>query len=387
MKMAVELASAFQRRFGAAPRIIRAPGRVNVIGEHTDYNDGFVLPAAIELATYAAIAPRPDRRLVVHSIAFAETLELDLDDPAPIALGNWGDYIRGVVTELQKLERIGGANIMLGGDLPFGAGLSASAALEVAVGFALSLNSGAPVDRTQLALLCQRAENDFVGLQCGIMDQFISCCGREGSALLLDCRRLEARPAPIGADARLVICDTTIRHQLASSAYNERREECRQAVSILSSVIPGVTALRDVTVQQFERHEALLPEPIRRRARHVVTENERTLQAAAALEAGDMEECGRLMNQSHRSLAEDYEVSCPEADVMVRLAQAVSGVFGARMTGGGFGGCVVSLVRAGEVERFIGSVGEGYRSATGLEPRIFCSAPSAGVGEISIEAP
>jgi galactokinase len=385
MHKAAELASAFQTRFETTPRIVRAPGRVNVIGEHTDYNDGFVLPAAIELATYAAIAPRADRHLVVHSLAFSETQHFFLDERAPVARGNWGDYVQGVAIELQQIMPLTGANVMLDGDLPFGAGLSSSAALEVAFGFALAMNSGAKIGPVELAVLCQRAENNFVGLRCGIMDQYISCCGKEGCALLLDCRNLVARMAPIDASVRLVICDTMIRHELASSGYNARRDECSRAVSMLASAIPGVTALRDVSCEQFERHAASLPELLRRRARHVVTENQRTLQAAAALEAGDMAECGRLMNQSHRSLAVNYEVSCREADLMVELAQGAPGAFGARMTGGGFGGCVVSLVKTGDVESFMEIVGEGYRKATSLTPRIFCSSPSAGVGEVSFQ--
>jgi galactokinase len=385
MNKAVELASAFRSRFETVPRIFRAPGRVNVIGEHTDYNDGFVLPAAIDLATYAAIAPRADRHLVVHSRAFSETLDFSLDDPAPAARGNWGDYLRGVALELRQIMPLTGADVMLDGNLPFGAGLSSSAALEVAFGFALATNAGASIDPVKLALLCQRAENNFVGLRCGIMDQYISCCGKEGCAVLLDCRDLVARAAPIAPSVKLVICDTMIRHELASSAYNKRRDECAQAVSILAAAIPGVKALRDVSCEQFERHGALLPETLRRRARHVVTENERTLQAAAALEAQDMEKCGSLMNDSHRSLSVDYEVSCREADLMAKLAQEVPGALGARMTGGGFGGCVVGLVKTGDVEPFMNIVGEGYRKATSLTPRIFCTSPSAGVGEVSFE--
>jgi galactokinase len=271
---------------------------------------------------------------------------------------------------------------MLHGDLPMGSGLSASAALEAAVGFALCSVSGVTIDLTDLALYCQRAENEFVGMRCGVMDQFISCRAVAGYALLLDCRSLEARPLRIDPRARLVICNTMVHHELASSPYNARREACERAVALLSGPLDGVKALRDVTQDQLKHFAALLPDPILRRARHVVSENARVLQAATALAAGDLAECGWLMNESHRSLRDDYEVSCPELDLMVELARGAPGVYGARMTGGGFGGCTVNLVEADRVESFKEIVGEAYYDATKLTPRIFVCAPGAGVGEL-----
>jgi galactokinase len=383
MTLVEDLRSRFVARFGASPQIYRAPGRVNLIGEHTDYNDGFVLPAAIDLATYAAIAPRGDRRVVVHSLAFDERVEFDLDDVSPTPRRHWSDYVLGVVLGLKREGlALCGANLMLASDLPMGAGLSTSAALEVVAGFSLCDLAGLAFDRKSLALLCQRAENDFVGMRCGVMDQLISCCGVAGHALLIDCRTLAMRTAPLDARARLVICNTMVSHELAASEYNKRRAECERAVALLSERLDGVRALRDVSTEALALYGAVLPETILRRARHVVTENARTLAAAAALEAGDLELFGRLMNESHASLRDDYAVSCAEADVMVDLAQKMDGVFGARMTGGGFGGSTINLVEAGAAERFMPSIREAYREATGLTPQIFCATPSAGVGRV-----
>ncbi|HTO79008.1 MAG TPA: galactokinase, partial [Methylocystis sp.] len=266
--------------------------------------------------------------------------------------------------------------------LPMGAGLSTSAALEVVTAYALCDLAGLAMDRKSLARLCQRAENEFVGIRCGVMDQLICCCGVADHALLIDCRTLALRLAPLDARARLVICNTMVGHELATSEYNRRREQCEQAVALLSQKLGGVTALRDVSPEQLALFGAALPELILRRARHVVTENARTLAAAAALEEGDLALFGTLMNGSHASLRDDYEVSCGEADLMVDLAQNMEGVFGARMTGGGFGGSTVNLVEASAAERFMVSIGEAYRAATGLTPQIFCATPSAGVGRI-----
>jgi len=264
--------------------------------------------------------------------------------------------------------------------LPMGSGLSASAALEVAIGYALLSVSGEKIYLLDLAKICQRAENDFVGMRCGIMDQFISCHGVEGSALLLDCRSLDAKPLHIDPSVRIVISNTMVHHQLASSEFNQRRRDCEEAVALLSQSIEGVTALRDVSVAKLEQHAQRLPERIFKRAKHVVTENARTLAAVAALERHNFVEFGRLMNASHESLRDDYSVSCAELDLMVELARGVPGVFGARMTGGGFGGCVVALVEAEAAAQFAENVGPAYEEATGLSPEIFACFPGAGVG-------
>ncbi len=384
MSIALDLAEEFTRRFGATPQIFRAPGRVNLIGEHTDYNDGFVLPAALELATYVAIAPRRDRRLLVHSRAFDSTVEIDLDGPEPNQRKDWSDYAMGVALVLERAgHRLAGADMIIGGDLPIGAGLSSSAALEVVMGYALLAAAGSPVDLVALAKCCRSAENDFVGLRCGIMDQLISCCGVHGHALLIDCRSLESRPVELDSSVRIVVCDTMVRHELARGKYNLRRQECDQGVALLSRALGGIEALRDVTSTDLSQNADLLPEPILRRCRHVVGENARVLQAVAALESRDLALCGRLMSLSHKSLRDAYEVSCPELDLMVALAHAVPGVLGSRMTGGGFGGCTVSLVEARAVDRFTEMVGRAYKDATGKTPTILACTPGPGVGRVA----
>jgi galactokinase len=343
----------FARRFSASPRVFSAPGRVNLIGEHTDYNDGFVLPMAIERRTVVAGAARNDGRVVAHSAALDETFEFELDRPGAVRRGIWGDYVEGTARALlARGVAIGGANLWIESDVPRGGGLSASAALETSVGLALaSLAGGDEVDRVTLARAGQAAEHEYVGTLCGIMDQYIAALGVERHALLLDCRTLEARRVPVVLPyAKIVVCDTGVKHELASSAYNERRSECEEAVRLLRAVLPGVTALRDVTIAAFESNANTLPDPVRRRARHVVTENERTLLAADALVARDFEEFGRLMRASHASLRDDFEVSSPELDVAVDEALAHPGVFGARMTGGGFGGCMIALVETAAVD-------------------------------------
>jgi len=371
----------FRRLFGSEPALCRAPGRVNLIGEHTDYNDGFVLPAALQLSTVVAYARRDDRTLNAHSLMMGETATFDLDQPRPRPRRQWSDYVHGVALVLEAGgHRLAGADLLIDSDVPRGAGLSSSAALEVAAGYALMTAAGHAIDLTALALACQRAENEFVGMRCGIMDQLIACRGAAGHALLIDCRSLAGELVPIDAGVRLVICNTMVHHQHAAGEYNARRRDCEEGVRRLSAVLPGITALRDVSIDDLDRHRALLTPVIYRRCRHVVTENDRTLRAAAALAAGDLAAVGQLMAQSHVSMRDDFEISCREVDIMVELNAAAKGVYGARMTGGGFGGSTVSLVAADAVEPFRRSVVEGYRAATGLEPQIVASFPAAGVG-------
>ncbi|MBM3563210.1 MAG: galactokinase [Alphaproteobacteria bacterium] len=376
------LIAAFRQSFQREPRLFRAPGRINLIGEHVDYNDGFVMPAALDLSIWAAIAPRPDRRLRLRSLIMDEVVDFDLDDSTAQPRGDWSDYIRGVAIFLERAGyRLSGADLVFEGNLPIGAGLSASAAFEVSAGFALLAISGAEVDRVELAKICQRAENQFVGVRCGIMDQYISCCAVAGSALLLDCRSLTARKVAIDPKARLVLCDTMVRHQLAAAEYNARREDCERAVAALATRIAGISALRDATFDQLMRYADSMPELVFRRARHVVGEIDRTLRAAAALDAGDLEECGRLMNLSHESLRDDYQVSCAELDLMVDIARSLPGVYGARMMGGGFGGCTINLVDGKRADAFAQAMIERYRTATGVTPLILTCVPGAGAGE------
>ncbi len=375
----------FVQLFGQSPRIYQAPGRVNLIGEHTDYNDGFVMPAAIGFYTRAAVAPRPDRKLAIHSENYSEQVEFDLDHLPATGAGHWSDYVIGVVKMLVRSgKKLGGANLLVDGNVPQGAGLSSSASIEVAVGYALlDLADPSTIDRNQLALLCQQAENEFVGARCGIMDQFVASHGKRGQALLLDCRDLEYRQLPLPDDAVLAICNTMVKHSIAKGEYNQRRAECEAGVRALSKYRPQVRALRDVTPEDLEAYGHELPEVVVRRCRHVIGENARVLKAAAALERGDLQAFGNLMLESHRSLRDDFAVSCSELDLMVELAERAKGVYGTRMTGGGFGGCTIALVQAGCVEAFQRTVREGYERSTGRKPEIYVCAAADGVGRIA----
>jgi len=375
----------FTEIYGSTARWFRAPGRVNLIGEHTDYNDGFVLPAAIEYYSRVGVAARPDRKLVLHSETYGETFEVDLDDPRPTARKRWTDYPQGVAVILERSgKRLRGANLLIEGNVPIGAGLSSSAALEVSVALALLANSDIAVDRVEVAKLCQRAENEFVGARCGIMDQFASSCGARDRALLLDCRSLELRLLPIDPSVSLVACNTMVKHEVAHSEYNTRRAECEEGVRLLSAFLPNIRALRDVSRSDLEKYRTALPEVIYRRCQHIVTENARVLDAAAALEAGNLERFGELMGESHVSMRDDFEISCHELDIMVDMAVNMDGVLGARMTGGGFGGCTINLVRSGAVKKFAGDIAGCYERVIGPHPEIYVSRPAEGAGEFSM---
>jgi galactokinase len=372
-----------QTRNNSSPRKFRAPGRVNLIGEHTDYNDGFVMPAAINLSVFASVWPREDRRLQIRSENFNDEIEFDLDEPHPAPRRHWSDYAVGVAVMLERAgHRLRGVRLQLRGEVPVGAGLSSSAAVEVATACALVANSDLRIDRRELALLCQRAENEFAGARVGIMDQFVCLFGEPQSALLLDCRSLDYKLLPLPDTVNLVICNTMVKHALASSAYNERRVECEVGVRHLAQVLPNVKALRDVTLEQLEQYGRDLPEVVYRRCRHVVTENARVLAAAAALEQHDLRRFAVLMAESHRSLREDYQVSNWELDVMVELAKMSEGFYGARMTGGGFGGCTVNLVDVRYVDNFRSFVARQYEHITKLKPDIYVCEASNGTEEI-----
>jgi len=369
--------------FGQSPRIYQAPGRVNLIGEHTDYNDGFVMPAAIGLYTQVAIVPRADRKLVIHSENYSERVEFDLDHLPLVGTGHWSDYVVGVarVLSLSGIP-VRGASLLVNGDVPQGAGLSSSASLEVAVGHALADLAGHGIDRTKLALLCQQAENTFVGAQCGIMDQFVSSHGKCDHALLLDCRLLEYRLLQLPDDVTLVISNTMVKHSVAAGEYNQRRAECEAGARKLAQHLGNIRALRDVTLADLAIYEHELSELVMRRCRHVITENARVMEAADALERRDLKAFGSLMQQSHRSLRDDFEVSCSELDLMVDLGERVEGVYGTRMTGGGFGGCTITLIRSDCVEAYQRTVREGYERATGCKPEIYVCSAADGVCQV-----
>ncbi len=367
----------------APPRLFRAPGRVNLIGEHTDYNDGFVMPVAIDFFTQVELLPLEANKLEFYSENFKERVVFDFDNFPETKSGHWSDYVVGVALMLiREGYKLRAARLMIRSDVPIGAGLSSSAAIEVATAYALAKSSDLEIDRAELAKLCRKAENEFVGARVGIMDQFISFFGEIDRALLLDCRTLEFQQLPLPTQVQLVICNTMVKHALATGAYNERRAQCEEGVECLKTVIPNVKALRDVTSQQLEEHRSELRQIVYRRCKHVVTENERVLAAADALNHGHVVRFGELMNQSHQSLRDDYEVSCAELDVMVDLARKVEGVYGARMTGGGFGGCTVNLVQRENVDEFRKSVANGYEEATGRKPEIYVCKAVRGAEEL-----
>jgi galactokinase len=369
----------FRERFGVPPDYVaRAPGRVNLIGDHTDYNDGFVLPMAIDRAVWIAARPRRDRRVEVYSLDFEEHAAFDLG-----ALGRpgegWDEYVRGVAWALgEGGHSLCGWEGVAAGDVPLGAGLSSSAALELATARAFDGACRLRWEPAAMARLAQRAENGWVGVNCGIMDQLISAAGAAGHALLIDCRSLETRAVPLPAEVAVVVLDTATRRGLVDSAYNERRAQCERAAAFF-----GVTALRDVDERMFRARESGLEPLMARRARHVITENARTLAAADVLERGDARAFGKLMNASHASLRDDFEVSRSELDTMVRLAQGHGGCYGARMTGAGFGGCAVALVDRAAASDFARVVAQRYEAETGLRPSVYVCVASQGA---SLEA-
>ncbi|RME76071.1 MAG: galactokinase [Chloroflexi bacterium] len=384
MSLQTRTAEVYRKHFGSQPtRFFRAPGRVNLIGEHTDYNDGFVLPCAINYDTVIAASPRVDNTVHVVAADYGEqvsrfTLSPDIprDNNAP-----WSNYVRGVAWALlQRGYALRGANLVISGNVPQGAGLSSSASLEVAVGTALTRLSGLEVDGKTLALAGQQAENDFVGMRCGIMDQFISALGQADHALLIDCRTLEYRAVPIPPDTAIIIANSNVQRGLVDSEYNTRRQECETAAAHF-----GVPALRDVPPDVFALHEDELDEVVARRARHVITENARTQAAADALSRGDLREMGRLMAESHISMRDDFEITVPAIDALVDIIGGVIGeAGGVRMTGGGFGGCVVALAPQEMVPQIQSAIAGQYPRATGLEATVYICRASAGTGELEL---
>ena len=380
MITAQAMAADFERWTGLQGAVYRAPGRVNLIGEHTDYNDGFVMPMAIAQSAWVAAARRPGRIVRARSVDLDETVTIDLDRLPPPRRGHWSDYVAGVCAVLDRQVRLAGGELLIRTDVPIGAGLSSSAALETACGVALLAVADASLDRTTLARAAQRAEHEYAGIHCGLMDQFIASHGRAGHALLLDIRTLAEEWLRIPDGLSVLACNTMVRHSLASAAYNDRRADCEAGVRLLARDMPGVAALRDVTLPALESARHALPERVYQRCLHVVTENARVLDAARALRAGDRAAIGSLMAASHSSLRFDYEVSCPELDLMVDIATATEGVVGARMTGGGFGGCVVAMVEAERVDSIRERIAAGYEQSTGVRPDIWTCEAADGAG-------
>jgi len=366
----------FERVYAARPRVFRAPGRVNLIGEHTDYNDGFVMPAAVGFSTYAGIAPRPDRKLVLQSQEFPGCFEFDLDNLPQQRNQAWVDYVVGVATVLRRRGiRLEGANLLVNGDIPIGAGLSSSAALEVASTLALLRLTGTQMPLPEVATLCREAENTYVGAHVGIMDQYISCMGKAGHAMLLDCRSLEFRLVPIPPGLQLVVCNTMVKHDVATSGYNVRRAQCEEGVGYFAKWYPNIRALRDVSTEMLHEHSKDLSPVILKRCTHVILENQRTVEAARSLTDRDLARMKELMAESHASMRDLYEISCQEVDIMVDSAQDLPGFCGGRMTGGGFGGCTINLVRTGNASDFAAQIADRYQRATNIKPQIYiCSA-------------
>lgn len=385
----------FEETFGAPPTFIAsAPGRVNLIGEHTDYNDGYVFPVAIDKYINIAARKRPDRRVTLHALDVDDSWEFSLDtlNAIPPQAPAWSHYFIGVAFLLQASGReIAGIDAVITGDVPIGAGLSSSAALSVAATLAFLtagselVGDGFPVPedtKKKLAALCQRVEHEFVDVKCGIMDQTISLLGKENHALFLDCRSLEYEHVPLNlGEHAIAICNTKVKRELATSEYNKRRAECERGVKILRRWIPGISSLRDIALTDFKKHEEELPALTQKRCRYVIEENARVLEAVSVLKGRSQsasEETdaalirfGRLMNASHNGLRDDYEVSCKELDLLTDIARSITGVIGSRMTGAGFGGCTVSIVHQDALEMFQTRVTTEYHQQTGIEPEIY----------------
>ena len=379
------LRTTFTQSFDAAPEhIVRAPGRVNLIGEHTDYNDGFVLPMAIDRAVLIAARPRADRKVRMLALDFGNARsEFALDAPIPHdRVHRWSDYVRGVAWALQAHGfTLPGLDLLIHGDVPLGSGLSSSAALEVCAATAFARVGGLEISGREIARLCQQADSEFVGMKCGIMDQFISALARAEHALLIDCRAISYQNVPLPRCARVVVCDTLKRRGLVDSEYNTRRADCEQAVRLLAASLgKPLRALRDVSPDEFARGGNVLPPVVAKRARHVIAENARVLDAVAAARRNDLAAFGALMDASHASLRDDYQVSCAELDAMVEIARQQRGCLGARLTGAGFGGCTVNLVEEAAVDTFSREVARAYHARTWLSPQIYACRATAGAG-------
>ncbi|MGE5569106.1 MAG: galactokinase [Rhodospirillales bacterium] len=375
---------AFARVYGNAQgvRVFRGPGRVNLIGEHTDYNLGFVLPMALDLACFVAAAPNGGDALRVYSEDMQQSREWAVKDLESLEPAHdWGDYVAGVAQQLVRAGYpVAPANLLIRSTVPVGSGLSSSAALETST--ALALLGDRRMEPLELVRLCRRAENEFVGMPCGIMDQYISVFGREGAAVKIDCRSLEHEVVELPPDVAIIAVNTMVKHELGQSAYRDRVRECAEAVEVIRGIRPGVASLRDVDVATFEIAAEQIPAVPRKRARHVVTEDARVEAFIAASKRGDVENMGALFVASHRSLQNDYEVSCEELDFLVDTALGLPGVLGARMTGGGFGGCTVNLVRPKNAEEFSEEIAAAYKARFGITPAIYPCKPSAGAAEI-----
>jgi galactokinase len=360
---------AFRQQFGEPSHLFRAPARTNIIGEHCDYNDGLVMPVNMALHTWCAIAPRDDRRVRIRALSYDGLAETGLNDIRRDPGSGWQEYPKGVLHVLQSHGyELHGADIMIGTNIPIGGGLSSSASLETVVGMAALTIAGHKIDRSRLAWMCKEAENDFVGVSCGIMDQYVIALGKRNHAMKLDCRTMNYEQVPLPRGARLLVVHSGVQHSLSDGDYNSRQRECQQAVELLNRIYPDVSALRDVSVEQLQLQRAVLGEVLYHRSRHVVTEIQRVRDAHGAMVTNDRERLGQLMSASHDSLQNDYEVSCDEVNALVGIARSCSGVYGSRMVGAGFGGCTVSLIETGVADRVVEEITGRYEEVLGQPP-------------------
>jgi galactokinase len=383
MSLVKSVTALFQDKFKVQPLVVRSPGRVNLIGEHTDYNMGYVLPAAIDKAILFAITPRSDRQCHVYAMDMNDEHEFSLDDLRSSKKG-WPNYLMGVVDQFVKAKySIRGFNCVFGGDIPIGAGMSSSAAIEAGLAFALNSMFNLQIDALSLVKLAQKAENEFVGVRCGIMDQYINIFGKQDNVLRIDCRSLEYHYYPFAFNTiSLVLFNTQVAHSLASSEYNRRREECGEGVEVLKKTYPDVRYLRDVTVDMLQTCKHQMNETIYRRCKYVVEENDRVLQACGELEKGNLRTFGRLMKETHLGLSRDYEVSCKELDFLVEQLQDNPHVYGSRMMGGGFGGCTINLIENTYIEQISKSVAEKYKHRFNIDLKTYITTIGSGTHRI-----
>ena len=362
-KIVNEVRSSFEQRFGVEPIVIKAPGRINLIGEHTDYNNGFVLPAAVDQAIYLAIGKSGSSESTLVSLDMDQTFEFSINDFQPTKEKLWANYLMGVVAEIQKSGReVTGFNIVFSGDVPQGSGMSSSAALECGTCFALNELFDLSIPKVEMVKMSQKAEHNYAGVMCGIMDQFASMMGSADHALLLDCESLEYRHFPIElTDHIIVLCNSNVSHNLADSEYNIRRKQCEEGVSLLQKYFPEVKSLRDVSLEELNAHQSELSDVVYKRCKYVIEENERVMSMTKAMEAGEIDALGEILTIAQEGMRSGYEISCPEIDFMADFANNREDVVGARMMGGGFGGCTINLVNKGSEDQFISELNAAYK--------------------------
>jgi galactokinase len=385
MSLVESAAALFREKFKEQPLLFRSPGRVNLIGEHTDYNMGYVLPAAIDKAIYFAMSPRSDRQCNVHAMDMNDEYAFSLDDLRSSKKG-WPNYLMGVVDQFVKGKySIRGFNCVFGGDIPIGAGMSSSAAIEAGLAFALNYIFELRIDALALVKFAQKAENEFVGVQCGIMDQYINIFGEKDKVLRIDCRSLEYKYYPFAfPNISIVLFDTRVSHSLASSEYNRRREECREGVALIKKYYPEVNSLRDVSLEMLQKSKQMMDPTIYRRCKYVVEENDRVLDACRELEKGDLKAFGSYMIKTHAGLSQDYEVSCRELDYLVELVKDNPHVYGSRMMGGGFGGCTINLIETNHIEQTSTTVIEKYKHQFKRDLKTYVTSIGSGTNIIAV---